>query len=152
MGSVYKVHPFFSMTPSVWLRQGSLRRVINQFLCFAGIGAVGTVAHYSILIILVQIAQVNPLPASMVGFVTGALINYSLNYHITFQSEKYHLEAVSKFFIVALVGLILNSFIMILAIRIFALYYLLAQMFATGVVLVWNFAGSCVWTFGEARR
>jgi len=60
---------------------------IGQFLMFAGVGAIGTVGHYTTLIVLVQFWKVDPVFASSFGFVVGAVINYILNYHFTFQSE-----------------------------------------------------------------
>jgi putative flippase GtrA len=116
---------------------------------FAGVGVIGTSVHYLTLIFFVQVISVDPLLSSVIGFILGALVNYFLNYHITFRSTKQHREAMIKFFTVALIGLTLNSFIMALAIKIFSLYYLSAQVTATGVILMWNFAGNRLWTFGE---
>lgn len=131
------------------LVRGQVRKVINQFLCFSGIGMIGTLAHYLTLIGLVEIVSAKAVLASVMGFILGALVNYFLNYYITFKSTKTHHEAIIKFFTVAVIGLILNTLIMALAIEIFALYYLLAQVISTGLILLWNFAGNRLWTFWE---
>jgi putative flippase GtrA len=81
------------------------------------------------------------------GFSGGAMVNYFLNYYVTFKSTKSHHEAMIKFSIVAVIGLILNTLMMALAIEVFALYYLLAQVISTGLVLFWNFIGNRLWTF-----
>jgi len=52
-----------------------------------------------------------------------------------------------KFFTVGAIGLILNTLMMALAIEVFALYYLLAQVISTGLVLFLNFIGNRRWTF-----
>ncbi len=126
------------------------RPITKQFMCFAAIGAVGTAAHYAILLALVHRLAADPVAASIGGFVAGAFVNYVANYHVTFQSKKRHEEAIIKFFSVALLGLILNTLIMAFATNLVGLHYLISQVLATGMVLVWNFAGNRFWTFREA--
>ena len=102
--------------------------VIRQFFSFAAVGAVGTAAHYS-------------------TFIVGALVNYTLNYRLTFQSSKLHRDSMPKFFLVALFGLGFNTAIMAFVTEVWRLHYLLAQILATGGVLVWNFTVNRFWTF-----
>lgn len=128
------------------------KTIVKQFLCFAGIGLIGTLAHYLTLVLMVEVAAMKAVFASVLGFGVGALFNYFFNYHITFRSRKVHHEALVKFFTVALIGLFLNTLIMILATEFFSLYYLLAQVISTGLVLFWNFTGNRLWTFREARN
>ena len=71
---------------------------------FACLGVIGTLGHYTVLVVLVQFWAVDPVFASSLGFVVGAVINYILNYHFTFQSRKRHSEALTKFLIVAIIG------------------------------------------------
>lgn len=120
---------------------------IRQFFLFAGIGAVGTLVQYAVLVTLVQLARAEPVISSAAGMVGGAVVNYILNYRYTFKSRKSHGEALGKFMTVAVAGLALNTLVMKLAIETFALHYLLAQVVATGIVLAWNFAGNRLWTF-----
>lgn len=101
---------------------------------------------------LVEVVSANAVVASALGFTVGALVNYYLNYHITFKSKKSHNEAIIKFLTVALIGLALNTLIMFVAAEILLIYYLLAQVMATGMVLVWNFAGNRLWTFREGNH
>lgn len=127
----------------------SLKSVVRQFIRFTGVGAIGTGVHYLTLIVLVQGAAAPPVPASVAGFVLGALTNYFLNYRYTFNSNHRHREAMTRFFVVALAGLVLNTLVMQLATGWLALHYLIAQVLATGMVLVWNFTGNRMWTFRE---
>ena len=125
------------------------RGTIGQFLMFAGIGAIGTIGHYTVLIVLVQFWSVDPVFASSFGFVVGAVINYILNYHFTFQSDKQHAEALTKFLIVATIGAGINGFIMYIGVENTRINYLVIQVFATLVVLIWNFVVNKVWTFAH---
>ncbi|MDW7646141.1 MAG: GtrA family protein [Desulfuromonadales bacterium] len=121
--------------------------IFRQFLVFSAVGAVGTTSHFVVLFLLVQFAGTPPVPASVAGFVVGAVVNYWLNYLITFRSHKPHGPTFTKFLVVALVGLGLNTLIM--AIGTMWLYYLFSQALATGLVLVWNFLCNRFWTFKE---
>ena len=125
------------------------RGTIGQFLMFAGVGAIGTIGHYTTLIVLVQFWAVDPVFASSFGFVVGAIINYILNYHFTFQSDKRHREALTKFLIVATIGAGINGLIMYIGVENTRINYLIVQIFATLVVLLWNFAVNKLWTFAH---
>jgi len=124
--------------------------IASQFLRFATVGGIATAIQYLILIALVQGVNMNAVWASSIGFVISAFCNYLLNYHFTFQSNVEHRRAVIKFFIVAGVGLVLNSLTMLIATEYLGMHYLLAQVLATGLVLVWNFTGNRLWTFKPA--
>lgn len=124
--------------------------MLRQFLMFAVVGAVGTVAHYAVLIALVQTRAATVPIATTCGFAIGALINYVLNYRFTFGSGKRHSEALPKFLLVAVSGAVLNYAVMWLLTREAAVHYLAAQLAATALVLVWNYLLNRGWTF--ARR
>lgn len=121
--------------------------IIKQFFSFAAVGLFGTAAHYSALIALVQLAHADPVLSSAIGFVVGALVNYGLNYRLTFRSNKLHRDSMPKFFLVALFGLGFNTAIMHLVTDLWKLHYLVGQVMATGGVLLWNFSVNRCWTF-----
>jgi putative flippase GtrA len=129
------------------MNRGADTLLLRQFLSFTAVGAVGTAAHYSTLIALVQLVHVHPVPSSAVGFTVGALVNYSLNYRVTFRSTKLHWDSMPKFFLVAIVGLALNTGIMALLTGPLAMHYLVAQIIATATVLAWTFTANRLWTF-----
>jgi putative flippase GtrA len=122
--------------------------IIRQFMLFSVVGAVGTAAHFGLLIALVQFMVTGPVPASIAGFAVGALVNYGLNYHVTFRSKKPHQAVAPKFVTIALAGLGLNTLVMALATS--WLHYLFSQSLATFLVLAWNFLCNRFWTFKES--
>jgi len=123
--------------------------IARQFFKYSGVGLFGTAAQYITLIVLVHAVGVYAVIASTIGFIIGAIVNYILNYHITFKSRKAHHDAFWKFFSVAIVGLLLNAAIMQFVIGNFAAQYMVAQVIATGLVLVWHFYANRMWTFME---
>ena len=119
----------------------------TQFIRYAGVGALGTAAHYAILIALVQALGTNVVAASTTGFVVGAFVNYALNHHFTFESDRAHRVALPRFLIVAGAGMLLNALLMAALLAILPLHYLVAQVVATAVVLVTGFLANRRWTF-----
>lgn len=134
------------------------RTTFKQFIFFTAIGGIGTAGQYVTLVVLAESRILTPVPASIAGFTVGAIINYFLNYRFTFNSNKSHKEAMTKFFVVAIFGAIINTALMYIGIGILQqyvgsstqhFYYLLPQIVATGIVLLWNFAANKLWTFRQ---
>lgn len=120
---------------------------LSRFARYLVVGAIATAIQYAILILLVHGVGMPPTPASSIGFVLSAGVNYLLNYRLTFQSDRPHGPAVAKFAALAGTGLLINAVIMHLMTGAGA-QYLIAQVCATGVVLVFGFIGNSLWTFG----
>lgn len=98
------------------------------------------------LISLVSGIGLSPVVSTSVGALVGALVNYWLNHRYTFASAANHKQALPRFLLLAAVGLGLNAGIvgMLTSIQ---LHYLVAQIIATGIVLVTNFIVSKTWVF-----
>jgi putative flippase GtrA len=122
--------------------------IAPQFLSFATVGVLGTAAHYATLIAAVSLG-LGPVIASAIGATVGATVNYVLNYHVTFRSSLAHWQSGPRFALIAVVSLLLNTLLMAVGVHRVGLHYLVAQVFATGVVLCCNFALSRIWAFGE---
>lgn len=111
------------------------------------VGGIGTGGHYVTLLVLVELLHINTTIATSAGFIIGAVINYILNYHITFKSQQAHRETLFKFMIIAAIGGVFNSFIMYLGASVFLYPYFLVQLVATAIVLLWNFTINKIWVF-----
>jgi GtrA-like protein len=79
------------------------------------------------------------IPSTSIGFVFGAMVSYVLNRRITFRHQPRFGRGLLKFIAVGAAGLGLNALI-VAALAGARLPFILAQMAATAVVLVWNFA------------
>ncbi|PWC41406.1 hypothetical protein TSO221_23535 [Azospirillum sp. TSO22-1] len=125
---------------------------IRQFAMFVVVGCAAAVGHYGLLVALVELAGAPAVPASAAGFVVGGVISYLLNYRFVFDSAGQHLPTAGKFVAVAVTGLALNSAIMWVLTHWAALHYLLAQVTATGTVMLWSYGANRFWTFGRPVR
>jgi putative flippase GtrA len=122
-------------------------RLLAQFVRYGGAGAVGTAAHFGILAALVQFANAGAVAASTAGAIVGAIINYALNYRFTFASGRAHRIALPRFLAVAAAGVVLNAAVLAAMLAVVAPRYLVAQVVATGAVLVAGFLANRRWTF-----
>lgn len=120
---------------------------IKEFLTFSAIGAIATTAHYTLMLLLIELSQLEPTTATTSGFALGALISYSLNYRITFRSTQPHKKAAPKFLVAATSGMLLNAAIVSFGVYIASIYYMTAQIISTLIVLFWNYLINKYWTF-----
>lgn len=119
----------------------------NQVVNFAGIGILAAIAHYGVLIGLVESGLLRPVPATLAGYVAGGVLSYWLNRRLTFQSDRPHHEAGWRFAVVAGVGFGLTALVMHVLVDRAGAPYLPAQFLTTGIVLVWSFLANKFWTF-----
>ena len=126
-----------------------LRQLLPRAGRFAVVGGVATAFQYALLVLLIELAAVSEIPASAVSFSLSALLNYLLNYYLTFSSGVRHRQALPRFVVVAAVGLSINTLCFSLAITL--LPYLLAQVVATLVTLVSNFLFHQYWVYREPQ-
>jgi putative flippase GtrA len=124
----------------------------RRFARFCLIGGTVTALHYGLLVVLVEGLQANPTASSTAGYVVMSLLNYRLNYTYTFRSDVPHQRVLPRFAMVAISGMALNGTAMYLLNHLAGLYYLVAQVAATGITLVWNFAANHFWSFQPETR
>lgn len=128
------------------------RPLLVQLATFIAVGLTAAVAHFLVLGGLVELAILGPVTASMVGFVVGTLVTYTLNSRFTFQSTRSHAGAMPRYFAVAGVAFILNGVLMDVFTHRLGIYYLLSQFLTSALVLCWTFNSYRLWAFAEKRR
>lgn len=122
-------------------------RIARQLATYASVGVAATLAHYALLIALVEAARWRPVPATLVGYVAGGVVAYLLNRRHTFVSERPHAQAGWRFALVAFAGFCLTYALMSLFVERWAAPYLPAQVVTTGVAMFMTFALNRAWTF-----
>ena len=91
-------------------------------------------------------------PAVAITFSAAVVNNYSWNILWTYRhqdhSEHHHIT-LSKFFVVSLIGLLINLGIVYFMTELLDLYWLIGKLVAMGVVMFWNFFVNRFWTFNK---
>lgn len=119
------------------------------FLRYSGAGAIGTLVHYVLLTVSVELASLEPDIGAVVGATGGAFVNYWFNYHFTFVSTRSHRETLPRFLTVAALGVALNWYIVRFMTESLGVHYLVGQVAATLAVLLVGFVLNRTWTFGR---
>ena len=133
------------MTPE-FVRQLMNRAVVRDFLRFAAVGAVATLVHYSVLLGLAEGFGVGPVVATICGFFVGAVVSYNLNRRFTFATRPAYGRGLAKFLLVIGIGAVINAGI-VAAFVAAGVHYMIGQVIATALVLIWNFAGARLLVF-----
>ncbi|TDR87248.1 GtrA family protein [Enterovirga rhinocerotis] len=119
----------------------------RQFGVFVAVGLAAAIAHYGLLIGLVEGYRVDPVPATLVGYVAGGIVSYLLNRRLTYASARPHREATWRFAAVAGTGFLITWAMVAGLVRGAGMPYLAAQLLTTAAVLFWSFGAHRLWTF-----
>ena len=114
-------------------------------------GVATTAVHYGVLVALVEAWAVNPVAATTAGFLAAVLLSYLLNRRYTFDELPAFHAGLVKYCAAVSIGLVLNAGTVALLTGC-GIYYLLAQVIASGVALVWNFSAARLVVFSRSDR
>lgn len=124
-------------------------RQTRQLLAYILAGGLTAVAHYGVLVALVELAHVDPVPATLAGFVVGAVVSYALNRWMTFDATHSHAQASWRFGLIAIGGFGLTWVLMHLFVTRLGWPYLPMQLVTTGFVMVFSFLGHKFFSFAD---
>ena len=89
------------------------------------------------------------MPATLAGFVLGAVVSYALNRWLTFDATRSHAQAGWRFAVIAAGGFVLTWLLMHLFVARLGLPYLPMQLVTTGLVMVFSFLGHKSFSFAD---
>jgi putative flippase GtrA len=100
--------------------------------------------------VILRLSDLPILPASALSFVTATLVNYSLCCTFVFRRGRFSRpEEIARLFLIALVGLGLNSLVVLFLARILELNPTLSKIVAVFPVFAWNYLGRRKLVFEE---
>jgi putative flippase GtrA len=120
----------------------------RQLATYASVGVGATLAHYAVLIALVEGGGWRAVPATLCGYAVGGVVAYLLNRRHTFASDRPHAEATWRFALVAFAGFCVTYVLMSLFVDRWGAPYLPAQVVTTVLAMFVTFALNRRWTFG----
>jgi len=118
----------------------------TRFIRFLGIGGVATAAQFILLFIFIELFSWPKVASSALAYALASVLNYLLNYYLTFGAQGKHRETFSKFIVVVALGLALNTLIFDICLRI-GFHYILAQITATGITTISNYLLHKLWIY-----
>ncbi len=152
------------------------RKEIGRFFKFSAVGALGAVIDFGLLNLLVQLAHFPKVIANACSFTAAVISNFIWNRLWVYPETRSDplRKQFLQFFVVNVVGLVINTAIFYgadrwflgemgllagpvgalaqtVGIAHFDLAYNSAKVIATGVVLFWNFFVNRLWTFRHVQ-
>lgn len=120
------------------------RRLI-KFALVGGSNTVLTVGTYALLVEL----SVFYVLAGVAGWSVGLINGYTWNRIWTFRAGSHEHELLAKYSAVAVLGLTLNSLLLLLVVDVAGASKIIGQVVVLPVVMLSSFAANRFWTFGE---
>ena len=117
-----------------------IKNIIIQFIKFSAVGIIATIADMAGLFLLKEAFGVEVLISSAISFSFSVIINYILSMSFVFEGkDKNKVREFLVFLLLAVTGLVINQLIMWAGSEKLNLYYMWVKVFATCVVLMYNF-------------
>jgi len=134
------------MTTHPWI-DWIYRHPVFRYLVGGGTGAV---VIFALLSLLVEVFHVMPLVATTVSFVIGSLVNYTMQYYWTFEATGPHRVMLTRYALVTLVTMSLNTGLFWAFTELLGIHYLIAQGLSIGLIIGVNFFINKHFTFASS--
>lgn len=118
-----------------------MRNLIAQIMKFGVVGILATLLDYVVMIVLTEVFGVPPVASSTISFSISVVFNYLASMRYVFS----HREGMSRrrefiiFLVLSIIGLGINAALMWAGTELAGIDYRIVKLFATAVVMVWNF-------------
>ena len=127
-----------------------MRKLIEQILKFGVVGVVAFLIDYGVLMLLSQLLGMDPVLSAGISFCVSVVFNYvaSMRFVFTHRDDMSRQREFVIFIVLSVVGLIINELCMIAGVSVLgdsALAVTATKVFATAVVMVWNFVSRKRW-------
>ena len=121
--------------------------LLEQALRYGIAGVLATAIYFASVMVLVERAQVAPVPAAIVATIVVIVCSYIINRMFVFDTNRSHGSAFSRFVAASLLGIAVNAALMHLATAVLRWPYLAGAALSTAVVPAMNFVVNYRWTF-----
>ncbi len=118
-----------------------MKKLIAQLMKFGVVGVIAFVIDYGLMVLLTEAFGVNYLVSATISFTVSVVFNYVASMRYVFR----HKEGMSRrrefviFVVLSVIGLGINNLLMWVGTGLFGISYLITKLFATAVVMLWNF-------------
>ena len=128
-----------------------MRKLIEQIMKFGVVGAIAFVIDFGVMVFLTEVFGIDPVISATVSFIISVIFNYAASMRYVFS----HREGMSRtrefiiFVVLSAIGLGINDLLIWAGTDLATFDYRLVKIFATAVVMVWNFVTRKIFLEGE---
>ena len=125
--------------------------LIRQFAKFGVVGVIAFVIDFGVMVFLTEVFGIDPVISATVSFIISVIFNYAASMRYVFS----HREGMSRtrefiiFVVLSAIGLGINDLLIWAGTDLASFDYRLVKIFATAVVMVWNFVTRKIFLEGE---
>ncbi len=112
-----------------------------QFFRYTFVGGLAFIVDYVLLYILTEHFHFHYLESATISFMVGLVVNYFISKWWVFSQSKFKSKGIEflLFFLVGVVGLLLNNLFLWLITTYLSVYYMYSKLVAAVIVYLWNF-------------
>ena len=128
-----------------------MRKLIEQIMKFGVVGVIAFVIDFGVMVFLTEVFGIDPVISATVSFIISVIFNYAARMRYVFS----HREGMSRtrefiiFVVLSAIGLGINDLLIWAGTDLASFDYRLVKIFATAVVMVWNFVTRKIFLEGE---
>lgn len=128
-----------------------MRKLIEQIMKFGVVGVIAFVIDFGVMVFLTEVFGIDPVISATVSFIISVIFNYAASMRYVFS----HREGISRtrefviFVVLSAIGLGINDLLIWAGTDLASFDYRLVKIFATAVVMVWNFVTRKIFLEGE---
>ncbi len=128
-----------------------MRKLIEQIMKFGVVGVIAFVIDFGVMVFLTEVFGIDPVISATVSFIISVIFNYAASMRYVFS----HREGMSRtrefviFVVLSAIGLGINDLLIWAGTDLAPFDYRLVKIFATAVVMVWNFVTRKIFLEGE---
>lgn len=128
-----------------------MRKLIEQIMKFGVVGVIAFVIDFGVMVFLTEVFGIDPVISATVSFIISVVFNYAASMRYVFS----HREGMSRtrefviFVVLSTIGLGINDLLIWAGTDLASFDYRLVKIFATAVVMVWNFVTRKIFLEGE---
>ena len=118
-----------------------MKGLFAQFMKFGVVGVIAFVIDYGLLILFTEVFGVDYLISATISFTVSVVFNYlaSMRYVFTHKESMSRRREFVVFVVLSVAGLAINNVLLWAGVEVLGVDYRLTKLFATAVVMVWNF-------------
>lgn len=117
-----------------------MKKLFLQMFKFGIVGAFAFLIDYAVLYMLTEWIGIYYLISSIISFCVSMVFNYILSIKWVFSvKRKQTIKEIIIFWILSIIGLLINQLVMYISVDHLNIYYMIAKLIATFIVMIWNF-------------